>query len=440
MFAVFASFAPAALAQNIAGTYFLVKDSDGQVPKQNAMVRITFRAPGVLSMSAEQPGEKVTDTGTYSVRGNLITLHFKELVWAANRQPFTLDGCTLTLPFMALKDTTAPGSSIWEKQGCTTGRSAAKAAGESGSGTQANAAAASGSAAKGQSGRSSSASAQVAGGPQPAAPADRKNSEPAPNSDNSRSANRNAKQINVNKSKKPSCSACDYVPCIRESIEQKKKLKEVYGRLANEFGKFYFQTNAKGEREPVDTINGGTAGLEGFEYLLKVHASYTAKENEWTSSIEAPPSCHYDGSLNLQLATHAFNCQLDVPAATALESAVPCHELYDLAMEHEQIHINACLSRKDKGKPRGDLLITPAGKAKEEMAAYDMEITKLTDLLHAAEAKCRFTCRCTGERFSTSAECQANCRISLRCPVSAANSCIFPDKQDSKPPLVPQPR
>jgi hypothetical protein len=214
MIAVFASFTPGAFAQNIGGTYSLVKDSDGQVPKQNAKVSITFKGPGLLSMRAEQPGQTVTDRGTYSVRGSLITLHFKELVWAATRQPFTLDGCTLTLPFMALKDTTAPGSSIWQKQGCATDRSAAKAAGESGSGTQANAAAAtSGSATKSQPGRGSSASSQVADGSQSAPPGPNK-SAPAPNSNNSRSETRSAKQINVNKSKKPSCSACDYVPCL----------------------------------------------------------------------------------------------------------------------------------------------------------------------------------------------------------------------------------
>jgi hypothetical protein len=439
MFAMFVSFTVGAIAQNIVGTYALVKDSDGQLPKQNAIVTITFKPAGILSMAARQPGETVTDPGTYSVRGNLITLHFKEMVWAADRQPFTLDGCALTLPFMALKDTAPSGSSTWMKQGCSADRSSNKSAAEAATGTQANASAASGSAAKGQSSGNSSASSPGRDSSQSAAQASRNSSAPAPN--NARNEPRNAKQADINKSKRPSCSACEYVPCLKESIKQKEELKKVYGRLANEFGKFYFQTNAKGTREPVDTLNGGVTSMEDFQYLLKVHASYTAKENEYTAAVETPPSCHFDSSLNLQLSTHAFNCQLDVAAATALETAVPCHELYDLAMEHEQVHINACLARKDKGTPKGSLLITPAGKAKEEMAAYDVEIAKLTTLLQAAEAKCRFTCRCTGERYSTSAECQANCRISLRCPVSAANSCIYPDdKKGPKPLLMPMPR
>jgi hypothetical protein len=66
----------------------------------------------------EAAGETVTDKGTYLIRSNLITLHVKELAWAANAQPFILDGCTLTLPFMALRNA-AHGSSIGLKQGCS---------------------------------------------------------------------------------------------------------------------------------------------------------------------------------------------------------------------------------------------------------------------------------------------------------------------------------
>ena len=85
IFLFLAAFGVEAPGQGILGTYSLVKDSDGQVPKQQARVEITFRAGGLLSMKAAQPGETVTDAGTYFVRANLITLHFGELAWKANR-------------------------------------------------------------------------------------------------------------------------------------------------------------------------------------------------------------------------------------------------------------------------------------------------------------------------------------------------------------------
>jgi hypothetical protein len=426
-------------AQQIAGTYSLVKDSDGQTPKQQATIQITFKAGGSLAMRAQQPGEDVTDSGTYSVQANLITLHFKEMVWEANHQPFSLDGCTLTLPFMALKSTSAPGSSIWQKQGCASPR-ADRTGGGSGAGAGGGSAGGSG-----QSGGASSSSSKGSGGASPAgqapgkAPAPGPGSGPssppsgAPSAPNPGGGPSKATIINPNQSNKPSCSACEYVKCIRETIEQKKKLQAVYQQLENSFGKFYFETTADGQRQPVDTLDGGTTNPEGLQYLLQVHASYSKKEQELTEGIDAPPSCHYDGSQNLELSTNVFTCRLDpVAAADALAAAVPCHQLYDLAMGHEGVHINACLAREGKGSHNANLLLTPYGKAKEEIEAYQMEIDKLNQLLTAAEAKCRFTCRCSGERFATSAECQANCPINLSCPVAAANSCIYPDKPASK--------
>jgi len=105
-------------AASIDGTYLLVKDSDGTVLKKDAVVTITFKgaSSGTLSMEAVQPGETVTDTGTFSVSGGNITINFKELEWKAAGQPFQLDGCNLTLPFKALGGSEGPGTSAWLKK------------------------------------------------------------------------------------------------------------------------------------------------------------------------------------------------------------------------------------------------------------------------------------------------------------------------------------
>jgi hypothetical protein len=105
-------------AQTMDGVYLHVRDSDGTKPKSGATVALTFKGgvTGSLALSAVQPGETVTDTGTYAVRNNLITIHFKEMEWEANRQPFQFDGCTLTLPFKALGGSAGPGTSVWLKK------------------------------------------------------------------------------------------------------------------------------------------------------------------------------------------------------------------------------------------------------------------------------------------------------------------------------------
>ena len=105
-------------AQEIAGTYVLMGDSDGTKPKTGARLELTFSTVkgGSVRLFATRPGETVRDVGTFSLSDNHITIHFKEVDWAAENQPFQLDGCVLRLPFMAVSASTNPGTSEWRRQ------------------------------------------------------------------------------------------------------------------------------------------------------------------------------------------------------------------------------------------------------------------------------------------------------------------------------------
>ncbi|HEY6252239.1 MAG TPA: hypothetical protein VI685_19970 [Candidatus Angelobacter sp.] len=104
-----------AFAQAIAGTYVLLGDSDGTKPKAGAKLELSFSG-GVVKLFAVRPGETVRDTGTYSIAAHQITIHFKEVDWAADHQPYSFDGCTLTLPFMAVSSASGPGTSSWQRE------------------------------------------------------------------------------------------------------------------------------------------------------------------------------------------------------------------------------------------------------------------------------------------------------------------------------------
>lgn len=99
-------------AGGIEGTYELVKDSDGTVPKAGAVVRLTFRKDGTFWLKAVQPGETVTDKGVFTLSGNRITLTFEELDLGRQSGPYTLAGSTLTLPFQMLGG--GKGGSTWK--------------------------------------------------------------------------------------------------------------------------------------------------------------------------------------------------------------------------------------------------------------------------------------------------------------------------------------
>jgi len=97
-------------ASDPTGTWRLLKDQDGLVPKSGAVVEISFSA-GRFSLKATQPDETVTDSGTWSVKGRQITLDFKELDKGRQAGPFSRSSDTLVLPFPMLSD--GKGSSIW---------------------------------------------------------------------------------------------------------------------------------------------------------------------------------------------------------------------------------------------------------------------------------------------------------------------------------------
>lgn len=97
-------------ATGLDGTYQLVSDSDGNKPKAAAQVQMTLQG-GRIQFSAVQPGETVTDSGTYRVNGNRITMQFNEMAFGCRNAPFTQTGSALILPFKCLSD--GPGSSTW---------------------------------------------------------------------------------------------------------------------------------------------------------------------------------------------------------------------------------------------------------------------------------------------------------------------------------------
>lgn len=140
--ATFATFATDARAgrPGIAGTWVHVRDSDGTTPAKGARVELTFAGAqkGTVKLHATRPGETYEDPGTWSARGGAITIRFREVEWAAAAQPFQVDACTLTLPFLALSPQGGAGSSTWRRQDPACAESAAGGGGTAGAGPEAS--------------------------------------------------------------------------------------------------------------------------------------------------------------------------------------------------------------------------------------------------------------------------------------------------------------
>lgn len=99
---------------SLAGSYHLVRDVGGTQVKTGATVTLTLKEGGTLTMLAVQPGEKLTDTGTWQVKGTTITIELKDQQIKGTGE-YEFDGTTLRLPILIFG--AGQGASEWRRVG-----------------------------------------------------------------------------------------------------------------------------------------------------------------------------------------------------------------------------------------------------------------------------------------------------------------------------------
>jgi hypothetical protein len=96
------------------GTYLFIKESSEYSLGEDAQILLKLQAPNIATIIATKPGiPSVTDTGTFSIQGNKITISFPALGKEATNADYSFDGKQLILPFLAIDD--GEGTSTWEK-------------------------------------------------------------------------------------------------------------------------------------------------------------------------------------------------------------------------------------------------------------------------------------------------------------------------------------
>ncbi|MBK6936566.1 MAG: tetratricopeptide repeat protein [Chitinophagaceae bacterium] len=104
-------FSSVAKAQGLKGRYRFVEDGDGKQPNAKAVIMINFSG-STFTFKAEQPGEVVTDNGTYQISGNKLAIKFKEMEQGQKSGTYSLQSGILTLPFKMLDN--EKGTSKWQ--------------------------------------------------------------------------------------------------------------------------------------------------------------------------------------------------------------------------------------------------------------------------------------------------------------------------------------
>lgn len=393
------------------GAYLLVRDSDGTVPKKDAVVIITFKGnnTGTLAMSAVQPGETVTDTGAFSVSGEHITIQFKEMEWAATRQRYYTEGCYLILPFKALAGSAGPGTSLWTK----------------------NSADCKG---KGSPAKDSPIMAQLQ-----TMASNMNNQQKADVSDQKGDNTPLPDQPEAPTEAKESCEDCKWGRCIEQLIEQKKAFIKMYQEIADQYAKLYFAKDKngnfvhdkKGSLVPLDKIDdpfgpvtlyvrnkkGQLVKVERDDLeIAKNQKEYLDNMEKWMQTRDMLsddvrkkyqcPACPMGSISGMQIGTNQSDCSIDQKEYEKFKAAVPCREISYIAYAHEAFHRNMCQQRKKDNK-----LATPYGMSLEEVETHKLEIKKLTELLAKIKKTPNGCWRCgkTKEIFFDAAECNEKC-------------------------------
>ncbi|MCJ7663231.1 MAG: hypothetical protein MUO24_03210 [Desulfobacterales bacterium] len=375
------------LAKAIAGSYLLIGDSDGTVPKKKAVITLTFKGgnEGTLAVKATQPGETLEDTGTYAIAGNSITMRFKELEWQAENQPFTFDGCTLVLPFKALSGTPGPGTSTWVKKDAACKKLEATAQQHEQPAPQENTSATS----KSEQPASTSESEQ-------------------PTSNNEDTADNPPEQPPTESGKK-TCEECKYVPCIKSIIKQKKAIVAALNTIAEQHKWGSLDEPTSNDFFDLNSLDTPEKRWQAIKMLNEDHDKLWNKVGQLLDPAlakELKENCKIAGTGVLSMDTNPLTCIIDPESKEAVEAAMPCEALAKISYIHETYHVTKCEERHDKHL---GAIFKQRGETREEVEAYTQSIALLSDLLQKAEDKCLWLCRCNQQRYESAAACSQNC-------------------------------
>jgi len=179
------------------------------------------------------------------------------------------------------------------------------------------------------------------------------------------------------------CKQCKFAGCVRSAIKQKAAMRDAYSELAKKWDKFWVNTDT-GTSTPLDQINlQALVPVSRVLTMSLLNLEFTQlrkDEEDLATRVGAPAGCGYNPNESLEMETNSIKCEMDLLKAKKAEAASPCKELYEIAFRHEALHMQKCQDRKgNQALPA--VMLTPAGKAREEAAAYAQEIEELKKLL-----------------------------------------------------------
>lgn len=180
-----------------------------------------------------------------------------------------------------------------------------------------------------------------------------------------------------------SCNQCKFLRCLKSTVEHKRQLIAVYQGLFN----FWHGRTTDAAGKALMVIDRNTFPNANWADLFRANSQqmqeYAVMEKSRTETIPGPEGCAYTGE-ELTAGTTVLTCE--TTGLVELRAAQPCSELADFLTQHEGLHQQRCEVRRNASPQK---LLTPAGKAQEEIEAYQLEISQLQPIIDRLEKKCR---------------------------------------------------
>lgn len=196
---------------------------------------------------------------------------------------------------------------------------------------------------------------------------------------------------------------CEQLRCLRGLIEQKTALAAGYDELAAKWSKLIKVDGVGVDEVDFTGVTGEADRAQFYRNMLTLHGVFAKQEDAMAAKVGPARDCGFSDGLSAETDTYE-TCKVDAPSLQRAQAESPCREIGELLGRHEDLHRRQCLIRRDAGTfwpyrvegangARAERYLpprmqTPAGRAREEAAAYRMEVAALQKLVDRIEPKC----------------------------------------------------
>jgi hypothetical protein len=181
------------------------------------------------------------------------------------------------------------------------------------------------------------------------------------------------------------CNDCCQLACVDAEIRYATKMQAWYRTqlaipgLARE--KYEADERARAEEFSKERAR-DTGNLGPCTWNLPDPKKDTVAVREWNVAHWSITSDEKGNlSYNFSLRTNTETCELTEKQVKLFHEIVPCTGMADAAEKHERFHVTSCLARKGRKETMADV-------ARDEVAAYDVELKELSALRETIRKAC----------------------------------------------------